>query len=62
MKQTFLIFVTLFITVCSAFSQAKEKRLPFEMVSGVAGCDTIYTLPDKKAAFKGGISEMYDFF
>jgi len=61
MKQTALILVTLFITSVGVFAQ-KEKRLPYELQEGTAICDTIYTLPDVKAQFPGGTSEMYNFF
>jgi len=60
MKQTTLIIVTLLIG--SVFTVSAQKRLPYEVKKGIAGCDTIYTLPDDKASFPGGTSGMYDFF
>jgi len=62
MKQTTLILVTLFtISVFTALPQ-KEKRLPYILQEGTTVCDTIYTLPDRKAEFPGGTSAMYNFF
>ena len=62
MKQTTLILVTLFtISAFTALPQ-KEKRLPYELRTGVTVCDTVYTLPDRKAEFSGGTSAMYNFF
>jgi hypothetical protein len=60
MKQTALIIVTLLIG--TVFTASAQKRLPYELRRDIAGCDTIYTLPDQKASFPGGISGMYDFF
>jgi hypothetical protein len=60
MKQTTLIIVTLLIG--SVFTVSAQKRLPYEVKKGIAGCDTIYTLPDEKASFPGGTSGMYEFF
>jgi len=61
MKTRFILFVVAFFSVLSAFSQ-QEKRVPYEIQKGIAGCDTVYTLPDEKATFPGGISSMYNFF
>ena len=60
MKQTTLIIVTLLIG--SIFTVSAQQRRPYELKKGIAGCDTIYTLPDDKASFPGGTSGMYNFF
>jgi hypothetical protein len=61
MKQKTLITVTLLIASIFTVS-SQTKRLPYELVKGVAECDTVYTLPDVKASFPGGTGTMYSFF
>ena len=61
MKTKYFLFTLVFFSTLSVFSQ-QEKRLPYELQKGIAGCDTVYTLPDEKAAYPGGISHMYNFF
>ena len=61
MKKTTFTLITLFIASVFTVS-AQGERLPYELQKGAAVCDTIYTLPDKKAKFEGGTSAIYNFF
>ena len=61
MKTKFFLFALIIFSSLSAFSQS-GKRLPYVLRQGITGCDTVYTLPDEKAAYPGGISAMYNFF
>jgi len=62
MKKTVLILFTLLLAASTVSAQAK-KRLPYEINKDKSvACDTIYTLPDTKAEYKGGTSAMFDYF
>ncbi|HOI26056.1 MAG TPA: hypothetical protein PLN63_03665 [Paludibacteraceae bacterium] len=61
MKTRLTIILVLLALVSMAGAQT---RLPYVFGNGLNGdgCDTIYTLPNKKAEFPGGMNAMYEFF
>lgn len=53
------------ITILSLFAfiyASAQSRLPYVVDTGIAGCDTLYTLPEKKAEFPGGMVALCEFF
>ncbi len=60
MKKTFLTLITLFIV--SVFTAFSQQGLPYEIQENAEVCDTIFTLPDEKAQFPGGTSDLMHFF
>ncbi|MCQ2195506.1 MAG: hypothetical protein MJZ28_11215 [Paludibacteraceae bacterium] len=60
MKTNFFAIVVLMI-LSSFVSVSAQNRLPYVLRGDVAGCDTVYTLPNQKAEFPGGMQAMYDF-
>ncbi|MBP5455013.1 MAG: hypothetical protein J6Y37_00755 [Paludibacteraceae bacterium] len=59
MKTNFFILVALMLT--SFISVEAQNRLPYVLRGDVNGCDTVYTLPERKAEFPGGMNAMYEF-
>ncbi len=59
MKTKFAYILVLLFAMLSAEAQ---KRLPYVVVQNQNGCDTVYTLPERKAEFPGGMNAMYAFF
>lgn len=60
MKTNFLLIVAMML-ISSFVSVEAQNRLPYIVRGDISGCDTVYTLPDRKAEFPGGMNAMYEF-
>lgn len=56
-KQILILIMVLFASV----HVSAQGRLPYVVDTGIAGCDTLYTLPEKKADFPGGMNALCEF-